>query len=212
MDIDIRGTRRDGGSRTLRSAREQGGCVERQVLVVCTANLCRSPVAAALLARRLDGMVDVDGRPWTVASAGTMRHRAAADPDTATAAESLGLDLADHRPRVVDVADIERADLILTMTREQLRQVVAEAPAAWLKTFTLRELLRRAESLARAESAEGWLAAAGAGRRAADLMQPSAADDIADPYRQGLAANMAMVRELAALITELARLGPWRPA
>jgi low molecular weight protein-tyrosine phosphatase len=200
----------DGGSRTLRSTREQGGCVERQVLVVCTANLCRSPVAAALLARQFDGMVDVDGRRWTVASAGTTAHRADADPDTASAAASIGLDLGDHRPRVVAAADVEHADLILTMTRAQLRQLVAEAPGAWPKTFTLRELLRRAQSLPRAETVEAWLAAAGAGRRAADVMRASADDDIADPYRCGRAANDAMVRELAVLTTELARLGPWR--
>jgi protein-tyrosine-phosphatase len=186
--------------------------VERQVLVVCTANLCRSPVAAALLARELDGLVDVDGRRWTVASAGTTAHRAIADPDTTAAAASMGVDVSEHRSRVVGTADIDRADLILTMTREHLRHLVTESPGAWPKTFTLRELLRRASALPPAESTAAWLAAAGAGRRAADPMPACTDDDVADPYRRGRAANEAMVRELAALTAELVRSGPWRPA
>jgi protein-tyrosine phosphatase len=198
-------------SHTLRSAREQGGCVERQVLVVCTANLCRSPVAAALLARQLEGMVDVDGRRWTVASAGTTSHRADADPDTVAAASAVGLELGEHRARVLGAADVDGADLILTMTREHLRHVVAGSPGAWPKTFTLRELLRRAATMEPAATTDAWLAGAVAGRRAADLVHASADDDVADPYRRGRAANDATVRELAALTAELVRLGPWRP-
>lgn len=185
---------------------------ERRVLVVCTANLCRSPVAAALLARELDGVVDVDGRRWTVTSAGTTAHRAEPDPDTAAAAALLGVDLGDHRPRVVTAADVHAADLVLTMAREHLRSVVATAPAAWPKTFTLRELVRRAGSVPPATGVDAWLAAAGAGRRAAELMAPSVDDDLADPYRRGRGANDEMVRDLAALTAELVRLGPWRRA
>ena len=185
--------------------------MERRVLVVCTANLCRSPVAAALLTRQLAGAVDVEGRSWSVASAGTTAHRAELDPDTVAAAASLGIEIGDHRSRVLSPADVEAADLVLTMTREHLRHVVASVPTAWPKTFTLRELVRRAGPLAPAASMAAWLAAAGAERRTADLMQASADDDVTDPYRRGLAANEAMVHELSVLTADVVRLGPWRP-
>jgi protein-tyrosine phosphatase len=69
------------------------------ILFICTANICRSPVAEGLLRRRLEdeGLAD-----WTVSSAGTwaqLRRGAAS-----TSVELLAgrdIDISDHRAREV---------------------------------------------------------------------------------------------------------------
>ncbi|MGH9137372.1 MAG: hypothetical protein ACRD0G_10045, partial [Acidimicrobiales bacterium] len=158
----------------------------RLLLVVCTANTCRSPVAAALLDRRLSRCVDVDGHRWRVRSAGIERHDGGLDPDMVEAAATLDVDITEHVPRRVGPADLNSASLVLTMTRHQLRTLVAAEPSVWPRTFTLREIVRRTEGLApTGGGVDGWLQAAGHGRRTADLIGASADDDIVDPYGRG---------------------------
>lgn len=160
----------------------------RRLLVVCTANVCRSAVAERMLTRELAGRHDVDGHEWVVRSAGTADLRAAMDRNTIAAAQAVGLDISDHASRHLtrDILATDGADLVLTMTREHLRHVVAMNPSAWPRTFTLKELARRSSMLAPPSAEDGgfpaWLARVGAGRRAADLMKPDPQDDIADPY------------------------------
>src|SRR5258708_38417595 len=67
------------------------------VLVVCHGNICRSPVAAALLARELA----VHG--ITVQSAGFLGFNRPSPPNALAAAVRHGLDLTDHRSRLVTV-------------------------------------------------------------------------------------------------------------
>jgi protein-tyrosine phosphatase len=177
--------------------------VTRRILVVCTANVCRSPVAERLLARHVTSTPDA-----IVRSAGTHGGRLGVHRDTATAAAEVGIDLADHTSRALDVELLrtDGADLVLTMTREHLRDTVALDPTAWPRTFTMRELVRRAP--AGAPDLGSFLAAAGEGRRASDLLGASADDDIADPYGRPLAQHRAMVVELDELAHRLARLLP----
>lgn len=183
------------------------------MLVVCTANLCRSPVAEALLARRLADVVDMDGRRWMVSSAGTDRHLGPVEPDTVAAAAALGLDITTHASRQVRQGDLDDADLVLTMTRSHLRSIAATDQSVWPRTFTLKELVRRSKSVPNIEGGfAAWLAAAGTGRRAADMLSPSDEDDVLDPYRQGRSANVAMVAAVESLVDELVSWGPWTPA
>ena len=99
----------------------------------------------------------------------------------------------------------------VTMTRTHVREIVADEPSAWPKTFTLRELVRRAIAAPPTEdSFELWRNAVATGRRTADLMQTANDDDVVDPYRRGPAANESMVREVDALTDELISWGPWR--
>jgi protein-tyrosine phosphatase len=158
----------------------------RRLLVVCTANVCRSAAAERILAARLAGRRDVDGHEWVVRSAGTADVRAPLDRNTVAALQALGLDLTGHTPRVLtrEVLAGDGADLVLTMTREHLRHVVALDPTAWPRTFTLKELARRAGDVAPATDGGfvAWRERLAAGRRAADLMTPDPADDVADPY------------------------------
>jgi protein-tyrosine phosphatase len=108
-----------------------------QVLVVCTANIARSPLAAAMLAPRLV----VAG--LAVGSAG-VRARAG-DPAARGSfllAEQRGLDLSAHRSRPVTPELVREAELVLTMSERQ-RDVCAPLVAGSAShVFTFRELAR----------------------------------------------------------------------
>ncbi len=103
--------------------REPAG--SQRVLLVCTGNLCRSPMAAVLLRKMLaDRGLDAK---ITVASAGM----AALDGQPAAALaveviEEAGLDLTGHRSRGIDGQLVRSADLIVTMEETQ-RESLARA-------------------------------------------------------------------------------------
>ncbi len=139
------------------------------------------------------------------------------DPNTIRAASAAGLSLKLHASRQLGREILERdgADLVLTMTRAQLRDVIAFDPAWWSRTFTLKEIVRRASAVPPAspgEEVDAWLRRVAAGRRAAAMMKPDPTDDIDDPYGGPRPAHDAMVRELSELVGALLRLGPWQPA
>jgi protein-tyrosine-phosphatase len=109
-----------------------------RLLVVCTANVCRSPLAAALLAAALPGT--------DVSSAGV---RALDDaPMCAVSATALPEALApDHHARQLTPELVAGSDLVLTMEREQRSAAVRLAPGSQSKVFTLREALALADGL-----------------------------------------------------------------
>ena len=110
------------------------------VLFVCTGNLCRSPSAEKLLARRLSdsGPPDV-----TVESAGTSGTVLEVPSDLRRESASFGLDLSSHVARRVDAGIVARADMVIGMERSHVREVVLADPPAFGKAFTLREVVRR---------------------------------------------------------------------
>ena len=151
-----------------------------EVLVVCTANVCRSPMAQALLGRRLADL----GSDTTVRSAGMLGDGNPPYPEVVSAMAGYGLDVSSHRSRRVTPEDLERADLTLAMARENLRHAVVTAPTVWSQSFTLRELVRRGAAVggrARGETLAGWLARVHEGRERAALLGDSPDDDVADP-------------------------------
>lgn len=186
----------------------------RHLLVVCTANVCRSPVAERLLARALADEAGADEERWVVTSAGTGRYQASVDRSTVEAAADVGVDMSAHVPRQIDrtVLAADGADLVLTMEREHLRAVVDLDPAAWRRTFTLKELTRRALELPPANHDEdfaAWLVRLGADRKASSMMRPDPADDVADPYGRPKREHVAMVAEVAHAVDTLVACGPW---
>jgi protein-tyrosine-phosphatase len=87
-----------------------------KILFVCTGNICRSPMAAAIARDALDraGRFDVE-----VASAGTFAldgHVPTSDAELA--AEAHGLSLDGHRAQQLTRELVEEADLVVGMERE----------------------------------------------------------------------------------------------
>lgn len=88
------------------------------ILLVCTGNTCRSPLAEAMLRRKLQER-GVDG--VTVASAGTGAWDGAPASEGAyLVALEHGLDLSSHRARLLTRELVDGSDLLLTMARHHL--------------------------------------------------------------------------------------------
>jgi protein-tyrosine phosphatase len=171
-----------------------------EILVVCTANQCRSPMAAALLRARVPTGV-------TVSSAGLLPGGAPATRDARRVVD--GVDA--HVSRQLSSSLVDGAALVIAMERRHVREVAVASPDALARTFTLREFVRRASSVgprrvAGGESFDEWLDRVGAGRRIADLVGDDPADDVADPIGQPLAVYRATAAELSDLLDRLVAL------
>jgi len=93
------------------------GRAPRTIVVVCHGNICRSPMAAALLQRAL-GPAGI-----RVESAGFIGPNRPAPREAVTAAARRGVDLSDHRSRLLTADLVGVADLIVVMEPEQQRAV-----------------------------------------------------------------------------------------
>jgi protein-tyrosine phosphatase len=171
---------------------------EFEILVVCTANICRSPLAERLLQAGFD---DVAPGQFAVSSAGTQgRDGWDADPYIAELAVEHGVHLEGFTSRQVEPGMIQDADLVLAMTREHRRRIVEIVPAAVRRTFTLREFARLLPSVppeAGASPAQRWhslAALAQRHRRAAPGDQMD--EDIIDPYQGPEAVYRQMLEQL----------------
>jgi len=169
---------------------------ERHVLVVCTANVCRSPVAERLLQREWAAA----GIPVRVQSAGSLGGRNNVHGYTVEAARFARIDLTDHRsrPLTTEMIATEGADLVIGMAREHLRAAISLEPSCWPRAFTMRELVRRTGELPTPPADwDDWLAACHDGRHMGDLMVPEPTDDLPDPYGRPLSDHIMMVQEVA---------------
>ncbi len=97
------------------------------VLFVCTANICRSPLAEVLFRAWLQRRA-VPG-DWVVGSAGNWAQPGlGAAPYSQQMAAERGLSLAQHRARAVDEALLASADVILCMTNNHREALQVEFP------------------------------------------------------------------------------------
>lgn len=186
-----------------RTGRVAGAHRRFEILVVCTANLCRSPMLEALVRDRLAE----SPAAWTVGSAGT--HAADGRPVHPLTAQALfehGIALPDTwRSRRLDAAIVERSDLVLTATREHRSDVVRTDPRASGRTFTARQFLRLLTTPdAAAPDSDHVVAHAGDALLDAALAArglgsagPAAADDIPDPVGRPYPVFRALAAELA---------------
>ncbi len=93
-----------------------------RILVVCSGNTCRSPLAAAMLANRIARHPDLAGTE--VASAGTSAWPGAPASDgSLLVALERGIDLSAHRSRLVTAELVQVADMILVMGESHRRRV-----------------------------------------------------------------------------------------
>lgn len=171
-----------------------------RLLVVCTANQCRSPMAEALL-RQLAGERRA---PLAVSSAGLLPGGRPMVPDARAALGGCPIDMSGHRSRQLSAGLVAGADLVVGLARAHLREVVVLVPDAWGRTFTLKELVRRGEQAGGRRPDQPlahWLAAVAQGRRRAALLGDSPDDDVADP----IGGSHADFARTAAELGDLAR-------
>ena len=110
-----------------------------RILLICTGNICRSPMALGFLADRSGRLLD---GALIVRSAGTWaRPGSPPTPEAEASVAERGIDISDHRSTPVSSDLIGWADLIITMTAEHRDEVLDMTPDADDRTFTLKELV-----------------------------------------------------------------------
>ncbi|MER5646577.1 hypothetical protein [Streptosporangium sp. NPDC002524] len=179
--------------------------VRFRVLFVCTANICRSPLAERLTRAALGPCPAVQ-----VTSAGThARPGTEMDGHTGRTLARLGGDPTGFRASLLTPEMVAGADLVLTATRAHRAESVALHLAAATRAFTIAEF----GALARAVPPEEVVRHRDPVRRACALVDEARAlrglvrvggPDIADPYRRSrLAHRMAGRRVARALAVPL---------
>jgi protein-tyrosine phosphatase len=170
-----------------------------RIVVVCTGNRFRSPLAEHVLRRAVEGL------PVDVSSVGVLDLAGVeALPEALEAARELGLDLSAHRTRVLAPEPLEGADLVLGFERRHVARAVTAGGAPLERTFTLPELVEllasapfvgEDEPVARARALVAAVAAERPDPRRA------AVPELGDP----LGRSSSVQRETAEQVDELSR-------
>lgn len=185
------------------------------ILMVCTGNICRSPLAAQLLA---DSFWDVP--EIKVESAGTHAVPGQSMPeDSLAVALMMGATSADiHQARQVTEDMLKAADLILTMTREQRRFVVEMSPRVTRRVFAIQEFARLAAVTADEDLVgeigqfadspvkrlEAAVRTATYGRSLIPPVHDPDEEDVPDPYLNDRAAYVLSARQLIPAVEAIA--------
>lgn len=116
-----------------------------RIIIVCTANICRSPMAEALLRHALNaeepplcdlrvesaGIAAVDGEPASVHSVKALKK--------------VGIDIARHRSQPLTEEALDEAFAVFGMTRSHLQAIRAAAPETQARLHLFREFLPKAQ-------------------------------------------------------------------
>ena len=107
------------------------------VLFVCTANICRSPMAMGLFRRKVQGLPG-----WRVESAGTWTIEGQpAASYSQMVLQSRGIDIHDHRSRPVDRELLSKFNLILTMESGHKEALKVEFPEFADRVYLVSEMI-----------------------------------------------------------------------
>jgi protein-tyrosine phosphatase len=116
------------------------------LLFVCTANVCRSPLAAILMKNKLAKLEISTGKPlddWRVESAGTWGMDGS---DMAvgvrTVLVEMGIKPGNHSARTVNAELLNAFDLILTMEKGQKEALKAEFLESAGRVYMLSEMIQ----------------------------------------------------------------------
>ena len=182
------------------------------ILVVCTGNVCRSPLAEQLLAARL-ATAGIDA---SVSSAGTAALVGQGMPQEASALSLRYGGVPDlHVARQLTESLIDDADLVLTASREHRAAVASLVPRSARRAYTLAEFARiaeflessseGAESLASVASPLDVIDAISMNRGFAAPPAQPADDDIIDPYGRPAEIYEESARVIDAAVTAVVR-------
>lgn len=112
-----------------------------KIVTVCTANICRSPMAAALLQHALAAQAE-PLRSLQVVSAGVAaRGGDRVSENSVIAMKKVGLDIAGHVSQPLTHPMLNEADLILCMTESHRAMIRFQAEPAPKNIFLFREFM-----------------------------------------------------------------------
>jgi low molecular weight protein-tyrosine phosphatase len=178
------------------------------ILLVCTGNICRSPMAEGFLRRELRQR-GIDG--IRVESSGLSGwDGSGATNEAVEALTEYGLDISGHAAQRLTRDMAEGADLIVAMSAEHREGVSHLVPSTAARTFTIKELVYLLES-SPVEAVQGSAAQQlKASVDAATAVRDEAPEvelldeDIADPLGLGIESFRATAWELEGLSKRLA--------
>ncbi len=144
-----------------------------------------------------------------VASAGSLAPGIKPPDEVVDVMADFDIDITDHRSRMLSSELVSKADLVVTMTRQQLIEIVTTAGDAWTRCFTLTDLVRRAEtagSPAASETFPAWVRRLHGARARSSLLSLDLSDDINDPMNGRRSAYSRTAEEIDDLVGRLAKL------
>ncbi|MCX6956063.1 MAG: low molecular weight protein arginine phosphatase [Verrucomicrobia bacterium] len=111
------------------------------IIVVCTANICRSPMAAALLKHALAAQPE-PLRSLNVISAGVAaRNGDTVSENSVIALKKVGLDIAGHKSTALTQEMLDRAFLVLGMTESHRAMIQLQAERMPKRLHLFREFM-----------------------------------------------------------------------
>jgi protein-tyrosine-phosphatase len=106
----------------------------KNILFVCTGNLCRSPMAEALFRHRIGA-----DSGWDAASAGTFAALGhPASENAVLAVKELGVDLSAHHSQPLTAELVESTDMIVVMTAEHRFYILDDFPEVGNRVFLIK--------------------------------------------------------------------------
>ena len=113
-----------------------------RIVLVCTGNRCRSPVAEAIL-RREGHALPVGVRSLGLLDLGPVPTL----PEIIELGKRHGLDMSEHRASHIQGNGLREEDLVLGLERQHVAAAVVEGGASYERTFTLREFVEVIEAV-----------------------------------------------------------------
>lgn len=111
-----------------------------RILFVCSGNTCRSPMARGLLWQRLQAGAEWKRADIQVCSAGLFtQDDLPPSPEAVEVMREEGIDISQHRSRLLKNILVGEADLVLTMTASQRDYLLERFPDKSVNIYTLSE-------------------------------------------------------------------------
>ena len=173
-----------------------------RVLFVCTANLCRSPMAQFLLIHRLQSVRPSGADQWQVHSAGTQARDGSMHPSAEQVLSDRHITAGPFERTALRPELIAEADLVLTAGAAHRSAAIRMSPKASGYTFTIKQFGRLCADIPTGPAgmapaqAGRWLLEQARSRRGHQGVVDARSEELPDP----LGAGMRAFRRCAATI------------